>query len=84
MVARLRRVWRAFHYAATSSPTILWKRVAVPTPTRGGGASLPEDGAAAEPRDPPGFLLYYLFIAGPEGIFLFYASGRDPVQLFCC
>lgn len=31
-------------------PTVLWKRVAVPTRTRGGALPSPEDGAAAEPR----------------------------------
>ena len=70
-------------------PTILWKEVAEPTPyPRRGRSPALRTGPLQSPVEPPGFLVSFyvtcLCQVGPMGIYLFYASGRDPVRLFCC
>ena len=66
--------------------TILWKEVAEPTPhPRRGRCPALRTGLLQSHVEPPGFLVSFsvtcLCQVGPMGIYLFYASGRDPVRL---
>ena len=73
-------------------PTILWKRVAVPTPTRGGALPSPEVGAAAEPRESSRFpspsLVYVRLAPGVFIYFMLWAVIQDDsvllLNLFQC
>lgn len=64
-------------------PTILWKRVAVPTPTRGGALPSPEDGAAAEPRGSSRFPSPSLVYVRLAPRVFFYFMLRVVIQYNC-